>query len=116
MAKKTNNGNGKRHATPQSLNGAVKSICDIMRRSNVAGAMNYVPELAAQLDITEACLRKRITRQGSLLDVMADNLGRQWTAVNAFELACYTSMKESAARDVCGVARLCQARSRFAGR
>lgn len=39
------NGNGKRHATPQSLNAAVKSICDIMRRSNVAGAMNYVPEL-----------------------------------------------------------------------
>jgi len=37
--------NGKRHATPQSLNAAVKSICDIMRRSNVAGAMNYVPEL-----------------------------------------------------------------------
>jgi type I restriction enzyme M protein len=39
------NGNGKRHATQQSLNSAVKSICDIMRRSNVAGAMNYVPEL-----------------------------------------------------------------------
>ena len=39
------NGNSKRHSTPQSLNAAVKSICDIMRRSNVAGAMNYVPEL-----------------------------------------------------------------------
>jgi type I restriction enzyme M protein len=39
------NGNGKRHGTQQSVNGAVKSICDIMRRSNVAGAMNYVPEL-----------------------------------------------------------------------
>jgi len=39
------NGNGKRHGTQQSLNAAVKSICDIMRRSNVAGAMNYVPEL-----------------------------------------------------------------------
>src|SRR5438128_1153974 len=45
MPKKTNNGNGKKHVTPQSLNAAVKSICDIMRRSNVAGAMNYVPEL-----------------------------------------------------------------------
>src|SRR5690348_7567592 len=32
-------------ATQQSLNGAVKSICDIMRRSNCAGAMQYVPEL-----------------------------------------------------------------------
>jgi type I restriction enzyme M protein len=37
--------NGKRHATPQSLNAAVKSIGDVLRRSNVAGAMNYVPEL-----------------------------------------------------------------------
>jgi type I restriction enzyme M protein len=47
MPKKTTNanGNGKRHGTQQSVNGAVKSICDIMRRSNVAGAMNYVPEL-----------------------------------------------------------------------
>jgi hypothetical protein len=48
-AKKTSadktNGNSKRHATQQSVNGAVKSICDIMRRSNVAGAMNYVHEL-----------------------------------------------------------------------
>ena len=39
------NANGKRHATPQSLNAAIKSICDIMRRSNCAGAMKYVPEL-----------------------------------------------------------------------
>jgi type I restriction enzyme M protein len=40
------NGNGKRHATQQSLNAAVKSICDIMRRSNCAGALQYVPELS----------------------------------------------------------------------
>src|SRR4051812_39538226 len=36
---------GKRHGTQQSLNSAVKSICDVMRRSNCAGAMKYVPEL-----------------------------------------------------------------------
>ncbi len=42
---KNNNGNGKRHTTPQSLNGAIKNICDIMRRSNCAGALQYVPEL-----------------------------------------------------------------------
>ncbi len=42
---KVKNGNGKRHATQQSLNGAIKSICDVMRRSNCAGAMQYVPEL-----------------------------------------------------------------------
>jgi len=37
--------NGKRLATPQSVDQAVKSICDIMRRGNCAGAMQYVPEL-----------------------------------------------------------------------
>jgi type I restriction enzyme M protein len=37
--------NSKRHVTQQSLNGAIKSICDVMRRSNCAGAMQYVPEL-----------------------------------------------------------------------
>ncbi len=31
------NDNGKRHATQQSLNSVVKSICDITRRSNVGG-------------------------------------------------------------------------------
>jgi hypothetical protein len=39
------NSNGKRHATQQSVNSAVKAICDIMRRSNCAGALQYVPEL-----------------------------------------------------------------------
>ncbi len=32
-------------STAQSVNTAIKSICDIMRRSNCAGAMQYVPEL-----------------------------------------------------------------------
>ena len=32
-------------STVQSVNSAIKSICDIMRRSNCAGAMQYVPEL-----------------------------------------------------------------------
>jgi len=45
MTARTKNNNGKRLATPQSLNGAVKSLCDIMRRSNCAGALQYVPEL-----------------------------------------------------------------------
>ncbi len=43
------NGNGKSAtrplSTPQSVNSAIKSICDIMRRSNCAGALQYVPEL-----------------------------------------------------------------------
>ena len=43
--KKNNNGNGKKLATQQSVDQAVKSICNIMRRGNCAGAMQYVPEL-----------------------------------------------------------------------
>ena len=38
--KKANNRNGR-----QSVDAAVKSICDIMRRGNMAGALQYVPEL-----------------------------------------------------------------------
>ena len=34
---------------PQSLNAYVKTICDIMRRSNCAGALQYVPELTWML-------------------------------------------------------------------
>jgi len=48
MAQRKNgngNGNGRRLATQQSVDQAVKSICDIMRRGNCAGAMQYVPEL-----------------------------------------------------------------------
>lgn len=39
------NSSGKNFATQASLNSEVKSICDIMRRSNCAGALQYVPEL-----------------------------------------------------------------------
>lgn len=39
------NQGGRKLATPQSGNSAVKQICDIMRRSNCAGALQYVPEL-----------------------------------------------------------------------
>ncbi len=48
MAKKkknNGNGNGKKLATQQSVDQAVKSICNIMRRGNCAGALQYVPEL-----------------------------------------------------------------------
>jgi type I restriction enzyme M protein len=32
-------------ASTQSLSAFVKSICDVMRRSNCASALQYVPEL-----------------------------------------------------------------------
>lgn len=37
--------NNKALSTQQSINQTVKSICDILRRSNCKGAMQYVPEL-----------------------------------------------------------------------
>lgn len=43
--KKKTNDNGKTFATQASVNQTVKSICDILRRSNCKGAMQYVPEL-----------------------------------------------------------------------
>jgi len=45
MVASKNSGNGKTLLSQQSVNAAVKSICDIMRRSNCAGALQYVPEL-----------------------------------------------------------------------
>src|SRR5436190_20920518 len=36
---------GKKHATQSSVDQAVWSICDVMRRGNVASALQYVPEL-----------------------------------------------------------------------
>lgn len=37
--------NGKRLATQQSVNGAIWSACNILRRSNCTSALQYVPEL-----------------------------------------------------------------------
>ena len=45
MTEPTMSKNGKTFNNQQSLNSAIKSICDIMRRSNCAGALQYVPEL-----------------------------------------------------------------------
>lgn len=48
MAKRTKPAtkpNGKKHATQQSVDQAIWSICDIMRRGNVGSALQYVPEL-----------------------------------------------------------------------
>jgi len=70
MTRSRVNGNGRRLATPQSLDAAVKSICDIMRRSNCAGALQYVPELTwilflRILDEREAREAERATAVGA---------------------------------------------------
>jgi type I restriction enzyme M protein len=43
--KNGNSTNGRKLTTQQSVDQVVKSICDIMRRGNCAGALQYVPEL-----------------------------------------------------------------------
>tara|TARA_R100000654_G_scaffold9142_1_gene21180 strand:+ start:8002 stop:9930 length:1929 start_codon:yes stop_codon:yes gene_type:complete len=45
IRKKTTNKQSKSIASTQSLSSFVKSICDVMRRSNCASALQYVPEL-----------------------------------------------------------------------
>src|SRR5437762_10149261 len=59
---------GKKHSSPQSLNAAVKSICDIMRRSNCAGALQYVPELTWVLFLR--ILDERETREAEEADAV----------------------------------------------
>ena len=59
MAKRDKETSGKKLATQQSVDAAVWSICDIMRRGNIASALQYVPELTwilflRILDETEA--------------------------------------------------------------
>jgi type I restriction enzyme M protein len=70
----SNGGNGKRLATQQSVNSAIKSICDIMRRSNCAGALQYVPELTWILFLR--ILDERETREAE----EADAVGAEFTA------------------------------------
>src|SRR5258708_27465580 len=47
MAKRAPSSNGatKRLPSQQSVDAAIWSICDVMRRGNVASALQYVPEL-----------------------------------------------------------------------
>ncbi|MFO0795913.1 MAG: class I SAM-dependent DNA methyltransferase [Gemmataceae bacterium] len=46
MAKRTKAAaGGKKHTTQQSVDAAIWSVCDVMRRGNVASALQYVPEL-----------------------------------------------------------------------
>lgn len=58
-------------ASTQSLSSFVKSICDIMRRSNCASALQYVPELTwilflRILDAQEESARESAEAQGNL--------------------------------------------------
>jgi type I restriction enzyme M protein len=62
-------GNNKSLATQQSLKVAIKSICNIMRRSNCAGALRYVPKLTWILFLRildEHEMREKVDRRNPL--------------------------------------------------
>ncbi len=71
---KSASNNIKRLATQQSVNSAIKSICDIMRRSNCAGALQYVPELTWILFLR--ILDERETREAG----EAEAVGAEFTS------------------------------------
>ncbi len=54
-------GAGKKLLTQQSVDAAIKQVCDILRRSNCAGALQYVPELTWMLFLR--ILDERETRE-----------------------------------------------------
>ena len=62
-----------RLTTQQSVNAVIKSICDIMRRSNCAGALQYVPELTWILFLR--ILDERETREAE----EAEAVGAEYT-------------------------------------
>lgn len=66
--KENDNNNGKTLVTQQSVNQAVKGICDIMRRSNCQGAMQYVPELSWMLFLR--ILDDHETREGEEMEAL----------------------------------------------
>jgi type I restriction enzyme M protein len=101
MAGTTNKANGKRLATQQSVNAAVKSICNIMRRSNCAGALQYVPELTWILFLR--ILDERETREAEEAEAVgaeftasldAPYRWRDWAAPRAVpsDLSCRTAL------------------------
>lgn len=65
----------RRLASPQSVNSAVKAICDIMRRSNCAGALQYVPELTWILFLR--ILDERETREAEQAEGSESNSGNR---------------------------------------
>jgi len=59
------NGNSRQFTTQASLDSYVWSICDILRRSNCAGALQYIPgllksQLAAINRLPTSFLRRRL--------------------------------------------------------
>jgi type I restriction enzyme M protein len=67
------NNNGTFFKTPQAFNSGIKNICDIMRRSNCAGAMQYIPEL------TWILFLRILDQQESIEAIKAEVMGFKFT-------------------------------------
>ena len=77
----------KRFGTQQSVNQAIKNICDVMRRSKCAGAMQYVPELTWMLFLrildeqeTEEAEQAKAVRQGYVPSLESPYRWSDWAA------------------------------------
>jgi type I restriction enzyme M protein len=79
----------KRFGTQQSVNQAIKNICDVMRRSKCAGAMQYVPELTWMLFLrildeqeTEEAEQAKAVRQDYVPSVESPYRWSDWADPN----------------------------------
>ncbi|MBR8829671.1 MAG: putative type I restriction enzymeP M protein [Chroococcopsis gigantea SAG 12.99] len=80
---------GKTFATQQGLNSYIKNVCDIMRRSNCAGALQYVPELSwiLFLKILDDTEQREAEEAEAVGDIFQDSISepyrwRDWAAPN----------------------------------
>jgi len=79
----------KRFGTQQSVNQAIKNICDVMRRSKCAGAMQYVPELTWMLFLrildeqeTEEAEQAKAVKQDYIPSLKSPYRWSDWAAPN----------------------------------
>lgn len=61
--------------TQNSLNSAIKNICDILRRSNCAGALQYIPELTWMLFL------RILDHQEMCQEIKCQNLGMKFIPI-----------------------------------
>ena len=72
---------GKRLATQQSVNTAIKSVCDIMRRSDCVGVPPYVPELTWIL--FRGILDERERREAEDAEAVGWHIRHRWHPATA---------------------------------
>ncbi len=71
-------GAAKKLLTQQSVDAAIKQVCDILRRSNCAGALQYVPELTWMLFLR--ILDERETREAEEAEAVGQSYAHSLAA------------------------------------